>query len=365
MANDYFNQLNYTLANEDAGMEHTILPESCAHVVTVCGSGSRVIPLLAKAPARISVVDISPVQLALFELRMETVRAFSHSEFLSFWGYRVGVWGMASDARKSQFERLQLKNETRDMLRAIFEKNRWESILLCGRWERTFVFFSRVARWILGADRIDGLFACENLEQQRQYVQSRILGWHWRLLLSVVGNARMFNALLYRGSFPKNNTGVGYVDYYDQAYRRLFEHRLARRNFFLQLTLLGELRYPEGLPLEADATVFSEAKKNLSKIRIETVQEDLVSWMAHQRGIGFVSFSNVASYFTGEREKGFLNEIRGAMDPGGLIVLRHYLHRPEGLDRNGFRDRSQDFKTAIAKEKVQMYDVEVLERIES
>lgn len=346
-------------------MEYSILPESCAHVVAVCGSGSRVIPLLAKAPARISVVDVSPIQLALFELRLETIRAFSHAEFLSFWGYHVGVWGMSGDARKAQFERLQLKPETQNLMRSVFEQNQWQSILLSGRWERTFVFFSKIARRILGVERIEGLFACENLEQQRQYVQSRILGWRWRLLLSIVGNARMFNALLYRGSFPQNNTGVGYVDYYDRAYRQLFDHRLARRNFFLQLTLLGELRFPEGLPLEADQAVFTEAKKNLSKIRIETVREDLVTWLSAQRGIGFISFSNVASYFTGEREKGFLNEIRGAMANGGLIVLRHYLHRPEGLNRNGFRDRTRDFKTAIAKEKIQMYDVEVLERNDS
>ena len=354
--------MNYTLANEDAGLELNILSEECPHVVAVCGSGSRILPLISKKPKLISVVDVSEFQLALCELRIESMRELSHSEFLAFWGYRTGVWGMSPQARKALFERLSIQAESRALLVQAFESQSWNPLLLAGRWERTFVLFSKIAKFILGEDRILGLFECSQEKEQEEYLKEKIFGWRWRLLIAVVGNARTFNALLYRGDFPKNNTGVGYVDYYDRAYRRLFAQGLARKNFFLQLTLLGELKYPEGLPVEADAQVFADAKKALPTVRIQMVKQDLVGWMSSQSGIGFVSFSNVASYFSGERESQFLNEIHRSLQTGARVVLRYYLHRPEALDRNGFLDLTKVFAKTIASEKIQMYDVEVLEK---
>ena len=365
MANRYFQQLNYTLANEDAGLELNLLPENCPHVVAVCGSGSRIIPLLAKKPLKISVVDISPVQLALCELRIETLRTYSHEEFLFFWGYEKGIAGTPAQVRKTMFQRLNLIPKSKLMLESIFEKNHWKPILLSGRWEKTFIFFSKIAKAILGKKRIEGLFACSSLEEQKRYVRDVIQGWRWNLLLSIVGNARTFNALLYRGSFPENNTGVSYLEYYSQAYQRLFDQDLARTNFFLQLTLLGELRFLEGFPIEADSTVFEAAKKALPNVSIEWVSEDLVSWLAGQKSIGFVSFSNVASYFKGNRESDFLSEIRSALTETALVVLRHYLHIPYQLDRSGFIEITDKYRGLIAREKVQMYRVEVLERRES
>lgn len=357
--------MNYTLANEDTGLELSILSDGCEHVVAVCGSGSRVLPLISKNPKCISVVDVSNFQLALCELRIESMRELSYSEFLAFWGYRSGVWGMSPQARKSLFERLNLRTESRHCLIQAFESQAWNSLLLAGRWERTFVLFSKIAKFILGEDRILGIFECKTIDEQNSYLEKRIYGWRWRLLIALVGNSRTFNAILYRGDFPVNNTGLGYVDYYDRAYRRLFAQGLARLNFFLQLTLLGELRYPEGLPIEADAHVFAEAKKNLSSVRFQWIQQDLVTWLSGQSGIDFVSFSNVASYFSGERENRFLNEIHGSLKPGARVVLRYYLHRPEGLDRKGYFDRTSAYAKLVATEKIQMYDVEVLEKSES
>ena len=52
MSQPYFNQLNYTLGNEDTSLELAILPERVGHVFSVAGSGGRVVPLLAKFPRK-------------------------------------------------------------------------------------------------------------------------------------------------------------------------------------------------------------------------------------------------------------------------------------------------------------------------
>lgn len=358
MAKEYFEQLNYTLANEDASLEMNLLPHGCEHVAAVCGSGARIIPLLAKQPSRITVIDISKMQLELCEVRIESLREFSHSEYLSFWGYR----SISIEERKMLFERLHLRTALQRDFERLFDKHRWNPILLQGRWEKTFVFFSKIAQKILGEKRIDGLFECKTLEEQTAYVEKEFFGLRWKLLLLLVGNSRTFNALLYRGSFPVNNTGKSYLTYYHEAFVKLFRQGLARENFFLQLALLGELKYSEGFPVEVDPAVFAESKKGLAVCKIDFIQHDLVNWLAFHQGVDFVSFSNVASYFTGNREKEFLSEIRDSINPGGIVVMRHYLHHPSGLDRTGFEDRTENFQELISKEKVQMYDVEILER---
>ncbi|NBW81737.1 DUF3419 family protein, partial [bacterium] len=77
MSSAYFNTLNYSLANEDTALELGILPEQRRHVLSVAGSGARVLPLFAKSPQRLTCVDLSQEQLFLTELRIESARVLS------------------------------------------------------------------------------------------------------------------------------------------------------------------------------------------------------------------------------------------------------------------------------------------------
>ncbi len=364
MGSQYFRELNYTLTNEDSLLERSILPESCGHAWVVCGSGGRVLPLLRSGLRRLTVVDLSAPQLALCELRFELVRHLDHSEYLRFFSY-PGVPEFSPRERESVFKGLTLRSTSRSYLDDRFRAAGFRSPLLEGRWERTFIGFSKLARMILGSDRIERLFACTDVSKQKEIVQKEWSGIRWKTLLALAGNARTFNSLLYSGDFPVNNTGIGYVTYYHRAFERLFEQGPARENFFLQLTLLGELRFPVGLPPESDPDIYREAKQTLKSLELDWVQGDLVEGLERSRGVDFVSFSNVASYFKPPVEQSFLERIGKGLSPGARVVLRHYLHRPEGLVRRGYRDITTDFRESIDKERMQMYEVEILERLPS
>jgi S-adenosylmethionine-diacylglycerol 3-amino-3-carboxypropyl transferase len=355
---EYFEQLNYTLANEDTRLEMELLPFDQGHVAAVCGSGSRIIPLLCKRPQKISVIDLSKSQLGLCELRIQTLKSLTHEEFLKFWGYRK----THRDDRKKLFDRIELSSGNKKYFQQFMEKNQWESLLYAGRWEKTFVLFSRIAKVFLGKKTIERLFSCQSLTEQQSLIHGKVFDFRWRALLLLLGNSRTFNALLYGGSFPVNNTSKSYLKYYHEAFQRLFNQGLARENFFLQLALLGEMNFPEGFPVEADALIFEEAKKNLSRTKIEFIQKDLIDWVSSETKIDFISFSNVASYFKGEKEKNFLKRIRNAISARGKLVMRHYLHHPEGLDREGFSDETGRYLEIISKEKMQMYEIEILEK---
>ncbi len=359
----YFEKLNYTLANEDPSLEAHILAPNRERVVAVGGSGSRVLPLLSKGPRELHIVDISKVQLALCELRVETLRLLSQEEFLRFWYPWVFETPDAplSTWRKKKFEEARISEESAEILRERFSRIGWEAITLTGKWEKTFQFFSRLSALFLGQKTLSRLFSFQDMEAQKRFFREEFPMWRFRLLIRIAGSAKTFNALLYRGGFPKNNTGVPYVKYYERAYLKLFHNGLASRNFFLQLSLLGKILNRESLPLEADPEIYLASKQGLSNAAIFYHHGDLVQVVQGLRNVDFVSISNVPSYFTGDLERSFLLRMRPSLRPGGRLVIRHYLHHPEGLDRSGFQDVSGEFSGAISSEKIQMYAPEILE----
>jgi S-adenosylmethionine-diacylglycerol 3-amino-3-carboxypropyl transferase len=176
----------------------------------------------------------------------------------------------------------------------------------------------------------------------------------------MLGNASVFNALLYKGSFPEKNIPGSRRAFYEERYERLFKVGPARENYFLQLSFLGTLLYPEGNPVECLPEVYAAAKSALQSTQVEFALGDAVAIASRQeRRIDFLSFSDVPSYFKGEMEKHFMQRIRPGLSADAQVVVRNYLHVPENCDRSGFEDVSRQFSHEILNEKVGVYDVEI------
>ncbi|NDD93360.1 DUF3419 family protein, partial [bacterium] len=144
-AHHYFSKLNYTLANEDSSLEVALLPEKTDTILSIAGSGARVVPLLSRSPRRVICADLSESQLALTELRLALVREASHAEFLDFLGYpRSGADRSAMSLRKHWIEKLDLRRETREFCKAWLSSQDWQSPIYSGSWEKTFQTLSRL-----------------------------------------------------------------------------------------------------------------------------------------------------------------------------------------------------------------------------
>jgi len=361
-AQTYFSTLNYTLANEDTALEVELLPESIDTILSIAGSGGRILPLLSRSPKRVICVDLAEAQLALTELRLALAREASHPEFLDFFGYpQVGADRSPEKLRQHWVDRLELRPETRQFCRAWLSSLDWRSPLYEGRWEKTFQKLSRMVRAITGGDG-QGLFECRTLEEQTEYLGSKFPHSRWRLVLALLGNAAVFNALLYKGSFPQKNIPGSRMRFYQNAYARLFAISPARENFFLQLSFLGKLLHPEGNPVECERVVFERAKAELQRAEITYLKSDAVEAARSQKGrIGFLSFSDVPSYFQGETERQFMQRIRPGLADQALVVVRNYLHVPEQCDLSGYLNLRQHHARSISQEKVQVYDVDVFQ----
>ena len=361
MAEKYFNSLNYTISNEDTSLELAALPENAQHVFAIAGSGSRIIPLLSKNPSRLTCVDYSFEQLALAELRIASLKTLGYEDFLSFWGYPPHQ--LPPDERQRIFKNLEISSQAKKFLETMFNKHDWQPILYSGKWEQTFKKLSKINRWIVGKRGLE-IFSCQTKKEQENYLKTVFPHRTWSLSIFILGNAAVFNALLYKGNFPQRNIKKSLHSFYMERFGRLFVQDVARKNYFLQLLFFGSLQYPDGLPVECDPNVFLKAKEGLQKAKVTYIRGDILKEAKNASSpIDFLSLSDVPSYLKPPREQAFLQEIKNVLSPGGIVVNRYYLRTPEDIDANGYRDVTDNFGEAIAREKTQMYSFGIYQKI--
>jgi len=361
MKDGFFNALNYTLGNEDTTLEWELLPKKTRHVIAAAGSGSRIIPLLAKSPQQLTCVDLSIEQLALVELRLATVKYLTHQKFLAFWGYTKGT--MCNKERRDIFENLALSPDAKNITSNIFNTNNWNPILYVGKWEKTFKKLSKIVRGLVGKKGLD-VFSCKTLEEQKIYFSSKFPKRNWSLAVYLLGNAAVFNTLLYRGDFPKKNIGGTYQKFYLERFDNLFKQGLVSHNYFLQLLFFGEIKFLEGAPLEADIDIFLSAKNALDKTNISYKHQNIIEVTKNTpEPTTFLSMSDIPSYLKPPQEQNFLQEIYDSISPGGIIVNRYYMRIPEKLNENGYLDITNDYKNLINREKIQMYSFGIYRKL--
>lgn len=360
MINSFFTELNYTATNEDSLLEYHILPDHMRHVVSIAGSGSRVIPLIAKFPQQVTCIDSSQTQLFLTELRIEAVRTLSYPEYLFFWGYPQELTD--NYRREELFQKLTLNSNTHQYIQGLFEKNGWQSLLYEGKWERTFKILSKINRAIVGKQGTN-IFNVTDPDQYHEYLSKSFPYNSWRLVIRLLGNATLFNTLLYRGSFPKKNIPSSFSNFYIRAFDKLFQQGPVCRNYFLQIIFFGKIIYPTGLPAECDPTIYHDAKKALEDTKISYIQGDIFEKIQEfTLSTDFISLSDVPSYLQGSNEQNFLQKLKSKLSSRAIIVARYYLHIPSHVDYSGYKQITSQYIAEINDERVQMYSIEVLRK---
>lgn len=360
MPREYFNSLNYTIGNEDTSLELAVMPEKVRHIFAIAGSGSRLIPLLSKNPQHLTCVDSSLDQLALSELRLSSLKALKHGDFLSFWGYPP--YEITPRERRDIFESLEISSDTRKIAELFFQRSNWKPLLYMGKWERTFQKLSRINRWIVG-DRGLGIFSCQTKKEQENYLVTKFPHKAWSFVIFILGNTTVFNALLYKGDFPRKNIPESLYMFYTKRFKKLFEQDVVRKNYFLQLLFFGIIKFPEGLPIECNLDIFLKAKEGLKKAKVTYISNDVIREIERtSMPIDFLSLSDVPSYLHPPEEQEFLQKIKDKISSGGVVVNRYYLRIPENLNTDDYQDITDHFKGPISEDKFQMYSFGIYKR---
>lgn len=334
----YFDKLNYTLSNEDTRVEELLLPENTGSVFSIAGSGARVIPLVAKNPKELSVIDVSINQLHLCELRLAAAKTFTLPEHLFFLGYRGGTFEGPStgDDRMDLFKRLELS----DACEAFWTRNAglWmpKGFVYLGSWESHFIQLARIFRSVLRMDMLP-IFESQTLEEQCEMVEKHWKPTLFRNFLRVVASEYVFNKFLYKGHFAGSKDRKTEArppwQLLDDEFRRLFTTTLVRKNYMMQLFFLGKIHYEEGLPLEVQPATLGALKR--SKTKVHYVQKDLVESLA-SKPFDFISLSDTISYLPDEAANAILQKLHPNCAPGSTLVMRSFLRAPQAIDERGW-----------------------------
>lgn len=353
----YFKGLNYTLGNEDTTLEIELARKySPEKVFTVCGSGGRSLPLAVAGVSEIALADLSAEQLLLAKLRAATYRELDHEDFLLFWGYYPYADDNFCDSRKKIFEKLNLEREVREYFQEVFSELHFASVLYTGKWEKTFQVLAGITRTLMGRD-YDRILRFDNLEAQREFYKTEFPVNRWKAVLFLVGNKTLFNALLYKGHFIEKNLPESHFEFYYNAFERLLTRGLAQKSFFLHLCFYGKIRSLSGVPVEAQKDAFQTVKAFSGTIHY--LNEDLVQHLkSGVRTYDFLSLSDVPSYFKGDLEKDFMQQIRPGLRPGAIVVNRYYLRIPD-CNLEGFTDITSKHQDLVDSERVQMYTIRI------
>jgi len=201
MSEQYFKNLNYSMSNEDSEFEYALLPENSGHVLSICGSGSRVVPLLAKKPKKLTLVDYSSEQLAITQLRIAAIKQLDYNQYLQFLGYQDG---MKTNSRYQIFMDLDLPENSRAYLTKFFEQHEWSAPLYLGNYEKALIKMSKIIRFTLGK-HIQKLQKIKNQNEFLHYLETDFPLKRWKLLVFILGNSTFLNAILYKGNHPNKN----------------------------------------------------------------------------------------------------------------------------------------------------------------
>lgn len=355
---EYFEGLNYALANEDTNIEFNLLDNNVDSIFSVCGSGSRVLPLIAKNPKEIHIVDLSEVQLALFRLRYQAAKKLSYPEFLYFLGYTKNLNVKRSDL----IARLGLSPQDLALWKS--QEIKWENMgfIYLGRWENHFMKLGSIYQAATFTS-LRSVFASNNFEEQQQELRKHFNPKLFNLFTKILLNEFVFNKFLYKGHFAggkdkktvkKTAAQLVYHEFCD-----LFSHTWVKSNFFLNMVFLGELIHPESFPLECREDVFAAVKNSQTSIHLH--QGNLLD-IVHQKPHSFYSLSDTFSYMSDEDVTQFFDKFSSDVPVGAKIVIRTFMRKPQ-LMTSGPWANLLDLNEKLAIEDcTRMYEFSVIEK---
>lgn len=350
--------LHYSIGDEDNRLEWALLHRRARHVVTVAGSGARLLPLLARRPRRLTALDLSLIQLALTHLRIAALRSWNHEIYCAFFGYPPH--SMIPAERHARFEGLPLPETTLALLRPLFRAHGFSDVAYYGSFEQTLVRTARLVRVLLGPDG-PCLFEAQGIDEQRQLLQERFPWQRWQLVLSLLSHDDELRALLSHGAFASSADTAAAFHHFDRLFRHLFHDTLVRESFFLQLLFFGRIEYPEGLPVEAHPLIFEAARAALSHTELTIAHGDITQWLQCHDGVDFVSLSHANSVLDGQPETSFLDHIHGSLLPGSRVVTRGHPHGGR-LQTAGYHLAMDDHRAVLRSEATQLWHVHVYRR---
>ncbi|MFN2387268.1 MAG: DUF3419 family protein [Thermoanaerobaculia bacterium] len=345
MRDRFFETLNYASVNEDWRTEAQALrPGTTDRILCVTGSGDRPLNLLAVTGGGVLAIDVNPAQTDLLRLKIAALRRLSFDDYAAFLGLR------AADGRWRRDRLAELSPDLPPDTRRFWSARPamiTTGVLYAGRWER---FHRRVADLLrrLPFFSIHAVFECDDLAEQRRFLDRRWSPRFWRWLASLLCSPLLSPlcfgdpAYVRNGRFPAGR-------YVSERMRRALHRGLARESFMMSLLLRGTLT-PFDLPPHLTPEGAAVVRSRLD--RLEIVTGDLLEVLDRAPAGSFTHFSlsDVPSFLDAAGFRRLLRGIAASAAPGARFCIRQFLRRhvwPDGRTNRLHRERSLEKQLAV------------------
>lgn len=364
MAKEYFSDLNYTLSNEDTRIEFELLPENSERVFSIAGSGARCLPLIAKNPKALDIIDMSVSQLYLCELRYQAMKTLSYEEYLFFIGYRGALQSGDDEgnSREEIYQKLSLSSDADHYWKS--RKQGWapRGFILLGRWEAHFQKLGFLFREVLQCD-FRKVFEAQSLEEQVALYEKHWPKARWNTFIRLAASEFVFNRFLYKGHFSgkserktEQRTPSQFIM---EEFDRIFRTQLVRKNYFMQILFLGRIAYEEGLPLEAHQDIFAAVKSASTTLRY--LNGNLLEHLPLQP-YDFISLSDTISYLDQQDANLILQILNPNTKSDSQMVIRSFMKAPSAIDASGWSELNLKNKWAQGKDGTGVYQFHIYQK---
>ncbi len=262
---------NFGMSQEDERTEAAALGIAFGNgsrVLSICSAGDMPLCLVAMGADRVDAIDVDQGQLHLAWLKRAAVLTLARDQAIRFLGYLPALQAQRRDWLRRVLPELPSSSRDfwRDQQRALEGGPIW-----AGRYERYVSRLVRLLRLPLGC-RIDGLFHCNSLDQQRDYFH-RSFDHRWlRAVFEVAFHPRVY---AYRGMDPRSlqhrisdHHRLSLGQQFFERFRALCTQTPVSENHLLQLHLLGRVRSASAVPYYLTSGGFETFRRCVDRLTL-------------------------------------------------------------------------------------------------
>lgn len=355
-----FDLIRYANVWEDAAiLRDALRPAPGRRMLSIASAGDNSFALLAGG-AEVVAADLSPVQIALVDLKRAAIRRLGADECAAFLGFRH-----SERDRRQVYEQLErdLLPKSRDFWRERLDDIA-DGLAHHGKFESYFALFrNRVLPLIHRRKTILGLMEPRDQAGREAFYESTWNNLRWRLLF------RVFFSRFVMGRLGRDPEFFRYVEG-SVAERILGRSRYAltvlptHENPYLEYILTGN--FSRTLPLYLRPEVYPEVKRNIDKLILFEGPIDQAAKVRHGEGFDGFNLSDIFEYLDEPTSAEVYARLLDAARPGARFAYWNMLV-PRRLSK-AFPGRvsylESESKELFAKDLAWFYSAFVVEEVE-
>jgi S-adenosylmethionine-diacylglycerol 3-amino-3-carboxypropyl transferase len=288
-------------------------------MVTITSGGCNTLTLLLEDPLHIFAIDINPCQSHLLELKRAAIRHLEYEDLHAFLGLQP------STNRLQMFNSLMsdLSEPAREYWLAHRTAIR-KGVVYQGRYETFLGYFRSLLRLVHGRNRIEKLFQCRSIDEQRDYFDNVWNTVQWRMLFRLLFNKHMLaKGGLSTDYFQFDDGTSSFVESFLGRAKTALRDIPVRSNYFLAQYLLGRYTGPGAVPAYLQRERLPLIRERLN--RIEVVTGDLKVWLAGHpaASIDAFSLSNICELMSLEETSNTFAQVARTARRGCRIIFRN------------------------------------------